>query len=166
MSSHQVTHTQEVHEQPDSWHRHAPAEGSPQHEHGSTTNPVVLASVFTIMVLSIVGSVAVLVIYFFSYATQLRAENIETTRVHREFQQYQAKALAQLGPKPDQPWTSSETVQIPIAEAMNHVASQYTGNEKPRAIGTPGATLPAAPATPASPAAPAPAPGSTPPHAK
>jgi hypothetical protein len=157
MASHELAHTPEVHEQPDSWHRHTSAEGSPQHEHGSTTNPVILATVFTVMVLSVVGSVAVMVLYFFSYATQLRAEQIETTRVHNEFQQYQAKAFAQLGPKPNQPWTSSETVQLSIGKAMDLVANQYTGNEQPRAVGKPGSS---APSTPPS------APGSTPPNAK
>lgn len=121
---HHPSHTPEVHEQPDSWHRHTPAEGEPQHEHAGTINTAALAATFVAMGLGIVLTVGVIAVYFFSYATELRATQIETTAASRDFNAYRAGAESSLS---SYGWSdpAADRLHIPISQAMDRVVTQY-----------------------------------------
>jgi hypothetical protein len=136
--AHHLEHTPVPREAPDPWHQHVPQEGAPQHEHAATLNPFALAAVFTVMVVGVVGSCAILVIYYNSYASRLRAEQIEITRWNADYAAYRATAESKLASTPVQ-WADAtkDRVTIPINQAMERVASRYSQGGRSASAGQP-----------------------------
>lgn len=120
--SHQQSHALEVHEHPDEWHRHTPAEGRPQHEHGSKIDPVALGVTFAIIVVTVLALTGGLYVYFRHYTVQMKQQRVETTVWARDYAQTRAAAEAQMQ---TYRWVDHERVGIPIDQAMERVLSEY-----------------------------------------
>lgn len=113
----------------DSWHQHSAAlEGVPQAEHAGTVNPYILGQWFVLIVLSVVGTCVVLFLYFQHYATQHKAQQIETVSWSQEYVTYKAIADGQLSSKPE--WIDHDRLRVPINDAMAKVVKQYQATEK------------------------------------
>jgi hypothetical protein len=121
------------HEEPDSWHRHTPAEGAPQREHGSKANPAVLGVAFVLSVALVGGVILATVVYFRRHVTELRKERIETTVLAGDFLKYRGESEAHLA---GYSWASDDAaregknVSIPIEEAKKRVLEKYAKQGK------------------------------------
>lgn len=112
------------HAHPDAWHAHSAAEGAPQHEHGAKANPAVLAIVTGGFVITVVVTVLLSALYFFSYMTHERRLKSETTVLSEEYRAYRAQADASLT---GYGWAdpAAGVVRIPISQAMDQVVAEY-----------------------------------------
>jgi hypothetical protein len=129
MSGHE--HTPAVHGHADAWHHHERAEGMPQREHVSMINSGLIVRWFVGILIFVVGLVVVVSTYFAKYATQLRAERVETTFFSRDATLARKEAEATLGigsPGQAYRWVDSTTgqVQLPIEQAMTKVVERYS----------------------------------------
>lgn len=113
-----------LHEQPDSWHRHSADEGAPQVEHGSHATPTVLAITFVGMVLGVAAVVLILIAYFNTYVSQVKAEKEEGVGMAGEFEAYRAESLEHLA---GYGWTdaAADRVHVPIELGMEAVVAEY-----------------------------------------
>jgi hypothetical protein len=125
MKPHESHHLTAEHEQPDQWHRHSVVEGTPQAEHAAVASPKVLAISFFAMTFTIASSVLILVIFFEHYATNYKAEQIETISRSTHFNDYkgrweqvESKSYGWADPK-------AGTVRIPLDTAMERVIAKY-----------------------------------------
>ncbi len=79
MSKHEPQIVEAPVEHPDAWHRHTPAEGAPQREHGAHENPRILAGAFVVLTIGFIVTVLAVIGYYFNYLTAAKARQIETT---------------------------------------------------------------------------------------
>ncbi|MEZ6241848.1 MAG: hypothetical protein R3B57_02295 [Phycisphaerales bacterium] len=113
-----------LHEQPDAWHQHSSSEGAPQVEHGSHATPTALAITFVGMVLGVAAVVLILIAYFNTYVSQVKAEKQEGVSTAGEFESYRAEALGHLS---GYGWSDpdADKVYVPIEQGMETVVTQY-----------------------------------------
>ncbi len=113
-----------LHEQPDAWHQHTADEGAPQVEHGSHATPTALAITFVGMVLGVAAVILILIVYFNSYVSQVKAEKEEGVSSAAEFETYRAESLAHLE---GYGWTdpAAGRVHVPIDMGMQQVIDEY-----------------------------------------
>ena len=111
-------------ERPDEWHQHSPEEGAPQIEHGAHATPTVLAITFVAMVLGVAAVVLILVVYFNSYVSRVKAEKQEGVGLSEAFETYRADSIAHLE---GYGWTdpASGRVHVPIEMGMEQVIAEY-----------------------------------------
>ncbi len=124
--SHEPHHLPVEHEQTDSWHRHAASEGTPQEEHASKINPVMVSIVFFLTFVTTFALIAVVALYANSYLTKKRVERVETTKMAEaavNSRNAATQALESYG------WVNQieGTVRVPIDQAMDEVVKQYGG---------------------------------------
>lgn len=123
-------YVEDVQEQPDRWHAHTSAEGTPQSEHGARANPLFLGSILGSMVV-FTGVLSILVIiYFNSYVTKIKALKMETTWEYSTFAAFKAESLGAGGRLNTSGIvdTNEQIVHIPIEIAMDKVVAEYGGN--------------------------------------
>jgi hypothetical protein len=122
--THKLAHTPEVHEEPDQWHRHVAAEGTPQEEHAANVNTTVLLGVFVAVVVFVSGAILFTYIYFTRHMTALRQSRIEITAMGDEFRAQRAASLSRLN---SYGWVDAEAgvVSIPIEAAKARVIEEY-----------------------------------------
>lgn len=111
-------------EQPDEWHRHTAEEGAPQIEHGAHATPTALAITFVGMVLGVAAVVLILIVYFNSYVSQVKAEKEEGVGMSEDFEAYRADSIAHLA---GYGWTdpAAGRVHVPIELGMEQVIAEY-----------------------------------------
>ncbi len=111
-------------ERPDEWHQHSTDEGAPQIEHGSHATPTALAITFVGMVLGVAAVVLILIAYFNTYVSQVKAQKQEGVGLSEEYEGYRAESLERLA---GYGWTDAEagTVYVPIEMGMQQVVSKY-----------------------------------------
>jgi hypothetical protein len=125
-----MDHTPEVPEQPDEWHMHAPVEGLPQEEHGSTVNTALLTLAFIGTVVSIALVVVLTYLYFSAYTTNLRRLRIETTVLAEDYLRYRTESDQVLH---DYAWVTVEgegVVSLPLGIAMERVLERYAQQQQ------------------------------------
>lgn len=126
MSDHHP-HTPEPVEHADAWHRHTPAEGVPQHEHGTRVNPAFVGVVLLGIVFFTLAFLFVVWGYFNSYSTRVKADKLEqvTTVLRGEYQGLRSTAESHLTGAPA--WIDREagTVRMPIDRAAALVVDEY-----------------------------------------
>ncbi|MDX2146005.1 MAG: hypothetical protein SFZ23_00655 [Planctomycetota bacterium] len=152
-----------IHEDLDEWHRHPAEDGMPQEEHGKIAKPSVIAAYFFGLILAIVLFVAPVILYFQRYTTNVKAKQVETTALARDYQSYKAASDSAAD---GYSWVdqSNGKVRTPIDSAMERVAAAYARGEQPASV-PPGSSIPASEPASSQPAAARPdnpAPGSTP----
>ncbi|MBX3317474.1 MAG: hypothetical protein KF902_11500 [Phycisphaeraceae bacterium] len=115
------------HAKPDEWHTHTAAEGAPQHEHGAKANPAILAIVTGGFVITVVLTVLLSALYFFSYMTHQRQIKKETTVLSEEYRAYRAQSEASLS---GYGWSdpAAGAVRIPITKAIDQVVQDYAAH--------------------------------------
>jgi len=118
---------EDVKETPDQWHSHEAAEGTPQSEHGAQAKPLFLAGILMAMVVFTLGLTILVVVYFNSYVTKIKALKMETTTEYTTFAAVKAETLGAGGRLNtfgivD---TNEQIVHIPIAIAMDKVVAEY-----------------------------------------
>lgn len=129
MSGHE--HTPAVHEHVDSWHHHEAVEGKPQHEHAGVANPGLIARWFAGILVSVVGLIVIVSVYFVKYSSQMRAQRIETyTVMSQDARAARTAAEGTLGFNgvvAGYGWANRDTgaVQLPVGEAMKKVVKNY-----------------------------------------
>lgn len=119
----------EAHEEPDSWHRHSAAEGTPQHEHAATVN-IIGASIGLIAITAFVALVIGLTWMYFNFYTNRLVKNVgETGAVTAIAADYNALRSAAEQRLASYSWVDpkTETVAIPIDQAMQRVVAKYGG---------------------------------------
>lgn len=127
--SHKQQYLPEAHEEPDSWHRHSAAEGTPQHEHAATVN-IIGASIGLIAISAFVALVIGLTwMYFNFYTNRLEMEVGEIQAVPAIAADYNAMRSAAEKHLTSYAWVDpkTDTVAIPIDEAMRKVVAKYGG---------------------------------------
>src|SRR5690606_37024703 len=87
MSPHVQTLPHE-HSNPDPWHAHTAGGPAPQHGHGAKANPAILGIVTAGFVITVVVTVLLSALYFFSYMTHERRIKAETTVLSEEYRAY------------------------------------------------------------------------------
>lgn len=124
MAHHPIQQLPHEHAHPDEWHAHVPAEGAPQHEHGAKANPAILGIVTVGFVLTVVITVLLSALYFFSYMTHERRVKSETTVLSEEYRAYRAQSEATLS---GYGWAdpAAGVVRIPITKAIDQVVADY-----------------------------------------
>ncbi|MBX3410351.1 MAG: hypothetical protein KF859_10745 [Phycisphaeraceae bacterium] len=131
MSGHE--HTPVIHDHADEWHHHERAEGLPQREHTAAIDSGLIMRWMVGILIFVVGLIVIVSTYFAKYATQLRAERVETTIFARDATLAQKEAEAALGLGGSESsaykWADSTAgqVQIPIRQAMQKVVESYSG---------------------------------------
>ena len=126
--SHQPHYTPAPHDEPDSWHRHIPAqEGLPQEEHGEDTKPLALTVAFLLCFVFVAGTILASYLYFRVHMTSLRQQRIETTTFAEQFNQSRNAELARLK---DYSFASDDKARagrasLPIEEAKKQVIARY-----------------------------------------
>lgn len=122
--SHKPQQLPHEHAHPDEWHSHSPAEGAPQREHGAKANPAILAIVTGGFVITVVLTILLSALYFFSYMTHERQLKKETTVLSDEYRAYRAQTEASLS---GYGWAdpASGAVRVPITKAMDKVVADY-----------------------------------------
>ena len=126
--SHKAHYTPDIHEQPDSWHRHVPAEeGVPQEEHGADTKPFALATAFILCFAFVAGTILASYLYFEVHITALRREKIETTYFAEEFAKTKAAELSKQKDYylPAENKARAGQAALPIEEAKKKVIARY-----------------------------------------
>lgn len=123
-------HTPEVHEHVDEWHRHTADEGKPQQEHAGVISSVALLKAFVAITVTVVGLVIVLQMYYTHTVTQIKAEQMETANLAKEWTSTRAQwdaALTTAAPIGESGW------RIPVDKAMDRVIAKYEsrGNAAP-----------------------------------
>ncbi len=132
MTQHKPHYSAEVHDRPDSWHHHAAAEGVPQHEHARVASPGTIARWFVGMVVTLVGSVTILILFFNHEVSQARATRIESTAMSAEYAAMRVRVNADLGLDGlPGAWTWSDPQQdlasAPVRVGMERVVARYGG---------------------------------------
>lgn len=120
MTSHEQK-LEHQHEHPDAWHRHTPAEGHSQHEHGSHANPKVLLVTLIAMVFGTLFVVLVLMAFFNTYTSKFKMAMEETTTIGQPARDAKAAATGALG---SWGWTPANTLRMPIDQAMEVVVTE------------------------------------------
>lgn len=124
-TSHGVGHTPEVHEEPDSWHRHTREEGAPQAEHGAIASASSIAWWYVGIVVTVAFTVVVLMVYFDSYTHSFRAQRVErdaAAAMSQEAVTYKAKSAQEL--ESAVPLDAGK-VRLPIGIAKEKVVRAY-----------------------------------------
>ncbi len=126
MSHNKLEQLPHEHAQPDEWHRHTPAEGAPQAEHGAKANPAILALITGGFVVTVGLTILLSALYFFSYMTHERQLKKETTVLSEEYRAYRAQTEASLS---GYGWAdpAAGTVRIPVDTAIDQVVADYSG---------------------------------------
>lgn len=110
----------------DTYHEHAPDEGSPMHEHGSHVSPKMLGITLIVMILGVLIVILGLVVYFDSYMSSYRAETSESDELSAAtWEEIQDKKAS----LEEHAWIDNETVRIPLDEATDRVLAQYPVDE-------------------------------------
>ncbi len=131
--SHKQHFTHELHDEPDTWHRHQTAvEGLPQPEHGAHTNGLILAIAFIGSLGFVILTVVATVLYFQVHMTELRRQRIESTGFADAFfgkGGTQEQALAQLAQYSfaTEAEARAGKASVPIDQAMQRVVDRYAG---------------------------------------
>ncbi|MBS0196364.1 MAG: hypothetical protein JSR77_06365 [Planctomycetes bacterium] len=124
-------HTPAIHEHADAWHHHEAIEGTPQHEHAGVADPGLIARWFVGILITVVGLILVISVYFIKYATQLRVERVEQyAYLSKDAKEAKTAAEAKLsvsGMPVTYSWSdpAAGLVQIPIDDAMKKVVEKY-----------------------------------------
>lgn len=129
MSGHGHAHSlphEEAHA--DAWHHHEASEGLPQAEHGAETNMLSLALWGAALVVTVVGSVAAIWVYFNSYSTQEIARKQETF-MSAEAMQYKARIVDQEMKSYGWADAQNNSVRIPLTVAKDKVISKYNSTK-------------------------------------
>ena len=116
---------EEIHDEPDSWHRHTADEGAPQSEHAAKVNVVFLAGVLLFTIVFVAVLVVLVQTFFAATQSRLRAEKTETDEAWKLFDaelQPQLRDLASYGIADAQ----AGTAHIPIEQAMQRIVERYT----------------------------------------
>jgi hypothetical protein len=110
----------------DPWHHHGSDEGEPQEEHLAQVNTTAIAKWFVLIVLSVVASIAFIVVYFNQYHRKLQASTVETI-ASGEFVSYQRASMDALSQSGEETWTglAGSRVQVPVSRAMEKVSEKY-----------------------------------------
>lgn len=123
--SHHPEYLPEHHDEPlDPWHIHAQVEGLPQSEHASNVNTTFLGIAFLVTVSSVVAVVAVIIVYFNSYAATVRRSQVETTTWAKESLEARTRDLALLESGGRVEGGDGVTF-APIGQAMDTVVREY-----------------------------------------
>jgi len=125
MKHHDSHHLPVEHEAPDSWHRHTAEEGTPQAEHAAIAAPGVLVVAFIAISSTVAITVLILVVFFNQYATRFKAEQIETTAMSKEFNEYKGKWEEQDTRGYAVANAAAGNVRIPLDKATQRVLDKY-----------------------------------------
>lgn len=114
------------HETLDEWHTHAAGEQA-QAEHGSQINAKSVWVWFILIVLSVAGTIAIVMRYWTGHVTMAKAERIETTVLSKEYWEAKAAADQRLN---GYGWANAEaakagSVAIPLEKARAKVLEAY-----------------------------------------
>jgi len=125
MAGHGHAHTLPVEEaHADAWHHHEAVEGLPQTEHGAEASMLSLGAWSAALVVAVVGSIAMIWVYFNSYSTQEKARKQEVF-MSAEAMQYKARVTDQEFKTFGWADSASNTVRIPLSAAKDKVISKY-----------------------------------------
>ena len=127
MSHEKYQHLPLEHEQVDPWHAHAPSEGRPQEEHGAKANTVILGGALVGTIVFLVLVVLVIYLYFGTYTTRLRLENIENTVLSEQARQQRLAAREALSDYSLLPASvaAEPVITIPKEQAIRQVLERY-----------------------------------------
>ena len=128
--SHEKHYTPEVHEEPDSWHRHTVDEGQPQEEHGGKPNNFSLAVAFLVSLGFVAAVILATFLYFQTHMNTIRQERAESTVLSLDYVKYRDTAQAALQdysfPTPD--LARAGTPTVPLDQAAQRVIARYSGS--------------------------------------
>lgn len=125
MGSHGHAHSLPVeHAHADAWHHHEAAEGLPQTEHGAETNMLSLALWGGALVVTVVGAVGAIWMYFISYTNQEKVRKQETF-LSADAMQYQARMKDQELKTYGWADTQANTVRVPLSVAKEKIITKY-----------------------------------------
>jgi len=122
---HESHHLPVEHGAPDAWHRHSPAEGTPQPEHAAIASPAALFIGFIAITTTVAITVLILVVFFNQYTARFRAEQVENTALSKTFNEYKARWEEQEARGYAVADAKAGTVRIPIEKAMQRVLEKY-----------------------------------------
>ncbi len=127
MAGHGHAHTLPVEEaHADAWHHHDASEGLPQVENGAETNMLSLAMWGLALVVTVVGSIAAIWVYFNSYSTQELARKKEVF-MSADAVQYKARIVEQDFTTYGWSDAATNSVRVPLSVAKDKVISKYNG---------------------------------------
>lgn len=134
----ELPHTPEPDETPDAWHQHTAEEGAPQEEHGARVNPVGAGLTLLGIVFSFVFLLLVVMLYFESYTTRIKAERNEqvTAEQRTEFVTLRSEAQTRLAQPAGWIDRDAGTVRLPLDRATQLVIDEYNRNGQSSAATT------------------------------
>lgn len=109
----------------DDWFRHDESEGLPQVEHAAHIDTTSLGVAFLVTVFGVLGVIVVLVLYFSSYTTQLKAERQEGIKSGTPYMTYRDEAETKFDAPASALDKENGVYRIPIDRAMDLIVDQY-----------------------------------------
>jgi cytoskeletal protein RodZ len=106
----------------DNYYSHTPDEGAPQQEHTSTVSPKVLGLTLIFMILGVLVVILGLVVYFNSYMSTYNKQVNETDELSAATWEAVQEKKASLE---SYAWVDSETVRIPLSDAIEDTIAEY-----------------------------------------